>query len=457
MSVPRSVAAPGSAPLFPDFQVTQTRGSYHTMCGWRGWVIREYCLAAIALGVIALAVVAISHRQIRWMHQLPQKGWIVLLVAACLLGLRTLIFRPIVGAIVGALLYPLKGYEIWPNPKRRELCLAILAIALLTISAIAISPSKARWMELLFAGGWKMGVAAGSLLTIRSLLRAIIWGYSDSLRRHLNAAIASSLQDWSHIPSTTIRTRDGIAIKVRGICQNPKKPWVIVLLGNVALYNQGPPAYWSETVGSGYNLLFYHPPQYGESLGTRNSQTDCSAAEALLQYLITTQEQGGMGSSEDKIHLLAQSIGSGAAIEMMSKYQLGKSILITPFATTNSMARRNLHDIGLEWLHWFAAQAIHDYGEYNNLAKMAQLQTAQVVILQRSDDEIMGRGREGESLREGEELANGWSGGRPPDREDEGYTTYRRGDRRLDLITVPGGHNDPISPRLIHHLLTFPH
>lgn len=429
------------------FRAAQSRGNYRAN---QSWVVRECCLAIIALGVIALAAIDLSDWQFSWMQKLPKKTWIILLTAGALLGLRTMIFRPFMGCILRSALYQLKGYDmVGYNPKKREICLCLLAIVLLILSSVAISPSKMQWMDFLPSGAWKIGVAAGSILTLCTLFRQAVTKLLSGFNQDLLEWKKKHSAAWSHIPSTTIQTLNGAPIKVSMICTNPENPWIVYLPGSLALYDHEEPTMWEEAVKGEYNLLFYHPPQYGESPGERTPESDYLAAEALLQYLITPQEQGGMGSSEDKIHLLGYSIGTGAAIEMMSKYRLGKSILYTPFASVDSLARRLLRSSNLSWLYSSVASVIRDYGEYNSRDKMAQLETRELLIIQKKRDELMGTQEKGGQPGEGRMLVEAWAQGIEADTHRNGAgesaQIYMGEGRSLAFYTYPGEHGVPFN------------
>lgn len=417
----------------PNFVARGSRGDYLAI---RGWVVRETGLALCALGLMTLASVALSANRMAWMQRLPPGVWKVLMVAAAALTVRTVLFRPMVGSITRTLLYPRVGYGFWEVNRAREVCLAALSLTLLAVAGGAIVSQRAAWMRLISARAWWALVAFGTVLAMRTLICRPICGQVQAL----NMPLEQRNPAWDSFPIATIRTLDGTPVQaqlVEGAMNRPFSGEVILFCkGNMDLYDRNPTGDLSSLRAQGYSILHYHPRQYGNTPGTRTQRGDYLDAEALIQWLHAPKEEGGHGVAFDRIHILALSIGTGAGIEMMSRYPLGTSLLAVPFATVEGIARRMLgQSLMGRLLCWSAIRAVRDYAEYNSVGKVPELQTENVTVIEGLDDELMGQ----EPPREAEQLVAAWS-------------TCRSG---LDYLRVPAGHNNALTlARIIQVFVT---
>jgi pimeloyl-ACP methyl ester carboxylesterase len=324
-----------------QFRATESRGDYTAV---RGWVVRETLLAVAALGFLTCSCLMLKRPDLFGRGRLPPRLIKTVVVLSALLGWRTLVWRPLIGKTARHAAYLLKGYRIsYP-----------LALALPQRE----DPDPA-WDE----------EPAGR---IRSL---------DGTQVH-----ARLLQGDDN------RSRSGHVIMLcapnGGTAEQLIEPYELTALRT-----------------AGYSLLLFHPPQYGETGGTRTPQSDLLAAEACLHYLIADRAAGGAGFAEGNIHLVGWSIGSGAAIELMSRYELGESLLLVPFARLRTVMERLLGSGPLgRLLSWAARGAVTDWIEYNSVERMGALRCRNVRIIQAENDRLMGR----EAPREGDALRDSW-------------------------------------------------
>jgi pimeloyl-ACP methyl ester carboxylesterase len=324
-----------------DFRVDQSRGDYRAL---RGWVMREVGLALTAVGLVSVSCLTLYGSDLLGraqplLERMPPEAWKTVLAVGGVLAWRTLIWRPVVGAIARASIYPVHGYQvIWP---RQEL-----------------GALREEW-------------------------------------------------DSEQMPHLSIRSLDGTLVHAQMLEGDEGAPHsghtILFCAGNAMVYEDLDPGRLGALTRQGYNVLVYHPPQYGLTAGSRTLSSDYLAAEACIQYLLRAQ-------AEETIHIVGWSIGSGAAVELMTRYRLGHSLLVAPLARIESIVRRSVG----RWAAWFVTGAIRDRLEYNNLDKIAQLQTEQLTIIQAGADALMGQAGE---LSEAEMLrdrftANGRAGQR---------------------------------------------
>jgi hypothetical protein len=301
----------------------------------------------------------------------------------------------------------------------RETLLAVAALGFLTCSCLMLKRPDLFGRGRLAPGFIKTVVAVSAVLAWRTLIwrplmgtfaRRVVYpidGYQVLYPTWWPAVQPAA--GWEQHPVTHIRDLTGLEIHTRLLPGREERQHsghlILFCAGNGGVAEEATPNEFTALRESGYSLLLYHPPQYGETGGRRTPQSDMLAAEACLQYLITERGAGGAGFAEGNIHLVGWSMGSGAAIELMNRYEVGRSLLVVPFARIRTVMTRWIGSGFLShFMHWAARGTVADWVEYNNADKMGTLRPRSVTIIQVRNDGMMGR----ESPREGEVLRDIW-------------------------------------------------
>jgi hypothetical protein len=334
-------------------------------------------------------------------------------------------------------------YEESSWPFLRETALAVLAAGLVTLSALGLyRPQLLRGR--LSPATWRALLAVSSLLALRTLVcrplassviqRALypVRGYHFGPFFRIDHEWAA----WADVPVRWIGTLDRNRIFTQEMAGEQGRRfsghWIIMGLGNGAIHEGIPPAVFGPLTEAGYSLLFYHPPQYGQSSGVRTRGSDFLAAEVLIQSLT------GRGAEEGNIHLLGWSIGSGMAVEMMTRYRLGKSLLVVPLGRVDSIARRMAGPLG-----WAAQGIIGEKFEYDNVGKMARLLTDRVVIHQGARDVLMGD----RPPRDADQMRNVWLRAHGIEEVAEvGFGAWERNGRELIFQSHAGADHNGVNP-----------
>lgn len=132
--------------------------------------------------------------------------------------------------------------------------------------------------------------------------------------------------------------------------------------------NAGNLVRWGEVVEPfaqmGYEVLIVDYRGYGKSTGTRSKTAMLSDAEMVYAYATETWPQ-------EKIVVYGRSLGSAFATHVAYKFQPGKLILETPFASVADVARE------LTWM--YPTGRILRYN-FNNLQKAPSIQCPTVVL-----------------------------------------------------------------------------
>lgn len=294
------------------------------------------------------------------------------------------------------------GTRLWIG---REIALALLAIGAITLSSLVLLRHvDAHWTQAVPAGAWKTLIAASTLLLFRTLIWRPVVAKIPPRSLYPGARHHGMFDEqWHDVPGHRefqVPSADGKQIHGTIVPGNPQgrfaDHWVILLVGNSAIYEDFPLQDHVESFGpltaAGYNIIAYHPPGYGRTQGPRTLQSDLYAADAVMHFLHDVPRH--------RIHLMGQSIGSGAATELMTRYQLGHSVLLVPLGTVEGVTRGYVG----KFPTWLASGVIRDVFEYNNVGKMARLQTRRLTIIQGEADEIMSR----ERPRQAECLRDAW-------------------------------------------------
>ncbi len=156
------------------------------------------------------------------------------------------------------------------------------------------------------------------------------------------------------------------------------------------LYERTSPVSYQRWNDAGYFVMVYHPPGYGLTPGRRTPHNDYLALEAIIQHCIAPPEEGGLGFSESAITLLGQCLGSGAAVEMATKYQINRLHLVEPFASLDSIPPRFCGGRPLGWFtRLFTDFIMRDYYGYDNVSKMRQLRARNITLDDSASDGFM--------------------------------------------------------------------
>ena len=123
----------------------------------------------------------------------------------------------------------------------------------------------------------------------------------------------------------------------------------------------------------GFNVLLIDYHGYGKSEGTPSEQAFYLDAHAAYDTALNK-----LGFAPNKISIYGRSIGSAAALELASRYEIGALILVAPFASGRSMALQ----LGFGWLNWLVK------GVFNNLDK-ARCVDEPVLIIHGAKDSII--------------------------------------------------------------------
>lgn len=135
------------------------------------------------------------------------------------------------------------------------------------------------------------------------------WGQHDELR----------ITDFSG------RTIRGHRISCKQEGETAERKVVIVCLPNGWIYDRLPPDYMKIENLREHDQVFFHPPGYGRSEGSRTPHSDAQATEAVLQALLA------QGYELKNISVIGISIGSGPASQIAAKYKIGSVVLGGPF------------------------------------------------------------------------------------------------------------------------------
>lgn len=115
-------------------------------------------------------------------------------------------------------------------------------------------------------------------------------------------------------------------------------------------------------------------PGYGKASGHATERALYQAAEAALVYL-----DERLGVERDDVVLQGQSLGSGVAVEMAVRNRGAKLVLLSPFTSTQSAARRIAPSFIVRWI-------VHDL--FDNAAKAPQLELP-VFIVHGQEDSML--------------------------------------------------------------------
>ncbi|NOX27082.1 MAG: alpha/beta fold hydrolase [Gammaproteobacteria bacterium] len=123
----------------------------------------------------------------------------------------------------------------------------------------------------------------------------------------------------------------------------------------------------------GFNVLVVDYRGYGKSQGEPSEHGLYLDAQAAYEAALKDK-----GFSSDKIYLYGRSIGSTAAVELSSRYQVAATVLVAPLSSGRAMAQQ----MGLGWLGWLVA------GIFDNVAKAKKI-SSPVLILHGGEDTIV--------------------------------------------------------------------
>lgn len=123
----------------------------------------------------------------------------------------------------------------------------------------------------------------------------------------------------------------------------------------------------------GFNVLVIDYRGYGKSEGKPSENGLYLDAQSAYDAALNDK-----GFSNDKIYLYGRSIGSTAAVELSSQYQVAATVLVAPLSSGRAMAQQ----MGLGWLSWLVD------GVFDNVTK-AQNINSPVLIIHGEQDTIV--------------------------------------------------------------------
>lgn len=123
----------------------------------------------------------------------------------------------------------------------------------------------------------------------------------------------------------------------------------------------------------GFNVFLFDYRGYGESQGKPNEQGTYRDAEAALEYLIKTR-----GIAPETVVLYGESLGTGVAVEIATRYPIAGLILEAPYTS--------LADVG-QRIVWFLPVWFIVRNRYESRRKLPRV-SCPLLILHSREDEI---------------------------------------------------------------------
>lgn len=279
--------------------------------------------------------------------------------------------------------------------------------ALLPVDLVPQEPAQDQTVEVA-----KVNLRERGRFALRRLERALISPiiYPGSLRSEKSAFAYREWNDLGDERITKVAARicgmtiDGRILDPPASVEHTGKV-VILASGNAGLYEDIPPSHYNYFMAEGYSVCVYNPPGYGASTGVRSPESDAAAIDAVIVHLI--QERGFV---VENIELQGASMGSGPVCSAASRFPVGKVTLHVPIGTMESVVERTLCNVvsptlGKRLAAWIRP-TIQEYFGYDNVAMIAQSQAAELVIYERTEDEMMTLGGTSEATK----LTSAWSG-----------------------------------------------
>jgi uncharacterized protein len=184
------------------------------------------------------------------------------------------------------------------------------------------------------------------LLGFYVVVVAVMWWFENRLVYHPSKAEDhwEQLQE-PGLEDVDFQTADGTKIHAWYLPKTNGDLCTVIFHGNAGnLSNRGElMRKLRDTLGT--NTFVFDYPGFGKSEGTPNEQSVYASCEAALEWL---KAQKGYGAK--KLIFYAESIGSGAAIEMAKRHGCAGLILIKGFTTLPKVAKQRFFFVPTEWL-----------------------------------------------------------------------------------------------------------
>lgn len=280
----------------------------------------------------------------------------------------------------------------------REFVIGLLAVAAIGISSWAVHQG-AKLADLRYFGkvpAWvyKCVLVAAVALALRTFIgRPLLAAHAKKLiylingrdagRRYRYPYTLDADPSWNAHESFAVKTVNGLTIKGSIINNEKSHDYYIYLLGTHRVYDSEDTERWQNIQA---NQVFFDPPSYGSSDGTRNPRNDFLAAEAVIQYLSRVKKV-----SFKNIHLRAQSIGCATGLAIAEKYQLASITLNVPQARMGSAAQTELlkltkHEPLRTFGYWLGSTVIDDYVAYDNVKVIKNCKIKKIAMVESDRD-----------------------------------------------------------------------